>query len=51
MTVEEFETIRMIDLEGLTKSSAESEWQQDPCPALIRNSQKEVADSLVNGRS
>ena len=51
MTVEEFETVRLIDLEGYTQE--ECAQQMDVShhgPRIYMAARKKLADSLVNGK-
>ncbi|HHU69599.1 MAG TPA: DUF134 domain-containing protein [Thermoanaerobacterales bacterium] len=52
MTVEEFETIRMIDLEGLTQEQCGERMQvaRSTVQRLYETARKKLADSLVNGK-
>ncbi len=52
MTIEEFETIRMIDHEGLTQEQCAEimEVGRSTIQRIYENARKKVADSLVNGK-
>ena len=52
MTVEEYETIRLIDFEGMTQEDC-SEWMKvarTTVQGLYEQARKKLADCLVNGR-
>ena len=51
MSVDEYETIRLIDLEGLSQEECASlsMWQELPSKYLL-GARKKIAESLVNGK-
>ena len=51
MTVEEYETIRLIDLEGLTQEECAERMHvaRPTVQNLYKDARKKLADSLVNG--
>lgn len=52
MTVEEYETIRLIDLDGLTQEecSERMDVARTTVQRIYNDARKKVADSLVNGK-
>ncbi|GAA0737161.1 DUF134 domain-containing protein [Clostridium oceanicum] len=53
MTVEEYETIRLIDLEGLNQEESANEMgvARSTIQRIYDNARKKIADSLVNGKT
>lgn len=52
MTVDEYETIRLIDLEGLTQEECSGQMNiaRTTVQGIYNEARKKVADSLVNGK-
>ncbi len=52
MTVEEYETIRLIDLEGLNQEACAERMHvaRTTAQAMYRNARHKIADCLVNSR-
>jgi len=52
MTVDEYETIRLIDLEGMTQEECSSQMNvaRTTVQAIYDNARKKLSDSLVNGK-
>lgn len=52
MAVEEYETIRLIDLEGLTQEECAEEMQiaRSTVQRIYSDARKKIAESLVNGK-
>lgn len=52
MSVDEYETIRLIDLEGLTQEECGEEMQvaRTTVQGIYQTARKKIADSLVNGK-
>lgn len=51
MTVEEYETIRLIDLEGLTQEECADNMQvaRATVQSIYKSARRKIAESLVNG--
>ena len=49
MTVDEYETIRLIDLEGFTQEECANKMAWDAPPLRFSEARKKIAESLVNG--
>lgn len=52
MTVDEYETIRLIDLEGFTQEAASEQMNvgRTTVQAIYADARRKLADSLVNGK-
>src|SRR5665648_87486 len=52
MTVDEYETIRLIDLEGLTQEECSNQMNvaRTTVQSIYENARKKLSDSLVNGK-
>lgn len=52
MTVEEYETIRLIDLEGFTQEECSKQMHiaRTTVQSIYNNARKKIAESLVNGK-
>lgn len=53
MTVDEYETIRLIDLEGLTQEECSNQMNvaRTTIQGIYNEARKKLADSLVNGKA
>ena len=52
MTIDEYETIRLIDLEGLSQEECSSKMNvaRTTVQGIYRDARKKIAESLVNGK-
>lgn len=52
MTVDEYETVRLIDLEGLTQEqcAAQMNVARTTVQSIYNNARRKLSDSLVNGK-